>query len=284
MNVGVVFAGGMAKGAYQVGSMKALSEFYKPEDLSYISAASVGALNAYAFASGRLDMAVKLWRNLFKTKEKMLLTSIARGDYLGKAIDRITKLKPNCKKLYVPVFNIRERTNNYTDLIGTTDEHAALLLRAAVAFVPIFKPVKVDNRYCCDGAIIDDIPVYPLTKHPIDYIICIYFDEYNYIFESSQFDNKIIKISLYNREEVLKQSLWFTKEDTERMFREGYRKTKAVLDFVLSKGMDDPETIYERIELLNDLNPKREIRLTGDVAIGKINKFVQTLTKRKIID
>ena len=128
------------------------------------------------------------------------------------------------------------------------------------------------------------IPIYPLVPHPLDYVICIYYDEYNYIFESSEFDDRVIKISLYDREEILRQSVWFTKKDTERMAKEGYRKTKAVLDFVFSKGMDDAKKIYGQIKALNDLNPKREIRLTGDVAMGKLNKFLKTLTKRKIID
>ena len=284
MNVGVVFAGGMAKGAYQIGAMKALSEYYKPGELRFISAASVGVLNAYAFAAGRIDLAYKLWKNLFKQSDKIFITAVAKSDYLRTAIEKMSALKPKCDKLYAPIFNIPTRSNCYTDVIGHTRERTAELLKASVAVFPFCKPIKSDDKYYLDGAIIDDIPVYPLMKHPRDYVICIYYDEYNYMFESEQFDGKIIKISLYDREEVLRQSIWFTKEDTERMARDGYKETKAVREFVFSKGMDDPETIRSQIEMLNALNPKREIRLTGDIAVSRINKFLKTLTKRKIID
>ena len=284
MNVGVVFAGGMAKGAYQIGAMKALSEYYKPGEIRFISAASVGVLNAYAFAAGRIGLAYKLWDNLFKQNEKIFITSVARSDYLQTVIEKMSALRPKCEKLYAPIFNIPTRSNCYTDVVGHERERRAQLLRASVAVFPFCKPVKIDDKNYLDGAIIDDIPVYPLMKHPLDYVICIYYDEYNYMFESTYFDNKIIKISLYDREEVLKQSVWFTKEDTDRMARDGYVKTKAVLDFVFSKGMDDAETIYSQIEMLNALNPKREIRLTGDIAVGRVNKFMKTLTKRKIVD
>ena len=42
MNVGLVLSGGMAKGAYEVGALSAVSEFFTPNDIGYISAASIG--------------------------------------------------------------------------------------------------------------------------------------------------------------------------------------------------------------------------------------------------
>ena len=48
MNIGLVLAGGMAKGALQLGALYALSEFIPLEEIKYVSCASVGALNSYA--------------------------------------------------------------------------------------------------------------------------------------------------------------------------------------------------------------------------------------------
>ena len=44
MNVGIVLAGGFAKGAYQVGALNAIREMLPKEDVKYISCASIGAL------------------------------------------------------------------------------------------------------------------------------------------------------------------------------------------------------------------------------------------------
>ena len=55
--IGLVLSGGMLKGAYQVGALKNIRERFSVPAFRYISAASIGALNSYAFLMDRLDMA-----------------------------------------------------------------------------------------------------------------------------------------------------------------------------------------------------------------------------------
>ena len=157
-------------------------------------------------------------------------------------------------------------------------------LNASVAVFPICSPVYVNGKHYYDGALIDNIPVYPLLKHSLDIIICIYFDKNNYLFESRYFDNKIIKITFYDAKEVLSRSIWFEKESIEKMLSLGYSKTKSILDFVFMKGTDDLQEIYSKIEELNSLNMNKQIRLTGDIAINNLNKVAQRITKRKFIE
>ena len=45
MNIGLVLSGGMAKGAYQVGALKAINELFPKGSIKYISASSIGVLN-----------------------------------------------------------------------------------------------------------------------------------------------------------------------------------------------------------------------------------------------
>ena len=45
MKIGLVLCGGMAKGAYQIGVLRAIREFVPREDITTISCASVGVLN-----------------------------------------------------------------------------------------------------------------------------------------------------------------------------------------------------------------------------------------------
>ncbi|MBE6886568.1 MAG: patatin-like phospholipase family protein, partial [Ruminococcaceae bacterium] len=56
-DVGIILSGGMAKGAYQIGVLNALSEYFSQGQIKAISAASVGVLNGYAFAAGKMDAA-----------------------------------------------------------------------------------------------------------------------------------------------------------------------------------------------------------------------------------
>ena len=69
MNIGLVLSGGMAKGAYQIGALKALNHFIPLEEIKYISCASIGVLNGYAYATESLDRAEKMWKNIFNSKK-----------------------------------------------------------------------------------------------------------------------------------------------------------------------------------------------------------------------
>lgn len=48
MNIGLVLSGGMAKGAYQIGVLRAISEYIPISEIKYISCESIGVFNGYA--------------------------------------------------------------------------------------------------------------------------------------------------------------------------------------------------------------------------------------------
>ncbi|MBO4404859.1 MAG: patatin-like phospholipase family protein [Treponema sp.] len=62
-DIGLVFSGGGAKGAYQIGVWRALDEFHLSERVGVVSGTSVGSLNAALFACGDWENARKLWEN-----------------------------------------------------------------------------------------------------------------------------------------------------------------------------------------------------------------------------
>ncbi len=59
---GLVFAGGGARGAYQIGVWKALREMNI--DIDIVTGTSVGALNGALFAQNRFDDAYEMWNNM----------------------------------------------------------------------------------------------------------------------------------------------------------------------------------------------------------------------------
>ena len=64
MNVGLVLSGGIAKGAYQVGMLKAFRECLPANFFSCISTSSIGAINGYAYLTDQLDRAEEKWRSV----------------------------------------------------------------------------------------------------------------------------------------------------------------------------------------------------------------------------
>ncbi len=64
LRIGIVFSGGFAKGAYEVGFCKALLEYTKLENIKAVSGASIGALNAYGLVNNKFDYIQNIWQNL----------------------------------------------------------------------------------------------------------------------------------------------------------------------------------------------------------------------------
>lgn len=59
---GIVFCGGGAKGAYQIGAWKRLRELGMDKEIIGVSGASIGAMNSMLFAQGDYDVAEEVWR------------------------------------------------------------------------------------------------------------------------------------------------------------------------------------------------------------------------------
>ena len=64
IKIGLVLAGGGAKGAYEVGVYKALRELELVDNIKIISGTSIGAINALFFAMDNPKVIGDSWRNL----------------------------------------------------------------------------------------------------------------------------------------------------------------------------------------------------------------------------
>ena len=196
MNIGLVLSGGMAKGALQLGALYALSEVIPLEEVKYISCASVGALNGYAYMTNKLEKAKQMWSGLCNNG-KMGLYQFLKSEILQQSI--IGLYEPNDSlpsEFYCSLLELSAMNIVYKDLSKVDKDKIPLYLKAAVALPVCNRSVQVDGSGYFDGAVVDNIPVFPLLDREIDYIICIYFDDICYKFESADFDNKVIKIPL----------------------------------------------------------------------------------------
>ena len=283
MNIGLVLSGGMAKGAYQVGALRALSKFIPLEDIKYISCASVGVLNGYAFATGNLDCAEQIWKNVCNDDTRLLVNQVLKSSMLQQNIAKL--YDPDHKlssSFYCSLFDTTHLNIVYKDLATVQTEQIPQYLKASVA-MPIYnKAVQIDKTAYFDGAMIDNIPVFPLLKHNLDYIICVYFDDTCYKFENTYFDNKIIKLT-FPSESTIRQSVVVKQSNLDYMIKNGYERTNFLLRSIFSEGYDNLDYIYQNIDYLNRNTQNKSLRITGDVLVTNLNKITQKLTKRKIL-
>ncbi|MCL2828011.1 MAG: patatin-like phospholipase family protein [Oscillospiraceae bacterium] len=281
-NIGLVLSGGFAKGAYQIGVLKALKEFIPNEQIKYISASSVGTLNAYAFAHDELDIAENMWRKLEFSGLRSFYKAYARGSYIADVVNEIAS-ESNIPQshLYVSCLNITNFKLNYINLKEVDPRHVDDYLLASVMIPVLSRAVEISGAKYLDGAIVDNIPVKPLLKHPLDYGIVVHFDNDNYIFENDHFDSKLIKINFLD-DKIIKTSLAFDRDSISYMITSGYEKSMALFDIIFKNGTDDLEYIYQKIQFTNDLRGKKSFRLTGDVVLNNLNKAVKKIIKYKI--
>lgn len=282
MNIGLVLSGGMAKGAYQIGALRALNEFIPPKKIKYISCASIGVLNGYAYATENLDRAEQMWKSICSNDTRLVISQILRSSMLQQNIVNLYDSKKSISSaFYCSLLELNHRNIVYKELSTVESNQIPLYLKASVAMPVYNRSVRIDDTSYFDGAMIDNIPVYPLLKHKLDYIICIYFDDICYKFENTCFDNKIIKIT-FPCESTLRQSVVFKQDSIEEMIKNGYDRTMCLLKSVFSEGYENLQHIYNTIDYMNRNNKNSSLRITGDVLVTNLNKITQKLTKRKI--
>ena len=282
MKIGLVLSGGMAKGAYQIGALRAINKFIPRDEITCISCASVGVLNGYAYATDQLDVAEKMWKSICNSGSRFLITQMLKSSLLQQDIAKL--YKPDSAldlTFYCSLMDLYNRNLVYKDLSQVEQSRIPRYLKASVA-MPIYnKAVPLDGTEYYDGAMVDNIPIYPMIRHDLDYIICIYFDDVCYKFENARLDKKVIKIS-FPSESLLRQSVLFEQESIDAMIRRGYEYTNHILKSVFYEGYENTAYIYKTIDYMNRTSNPR-LRITGDVLVTNLNKVTQRLAKRKIL-
>lgn len=187
MNIGIVFEGGGGKGAYQIGAWKAIRELGLERFVTCVSGTSVGALNAALFYMGALSSAEELWRSI--TEDDILyekevdvfengdcifsqekLAELIEGAIMGPSKNK------TCRKCYVTC-RYRDRSEYryflWSDFFDIQLKKKVLLASSAIPIV--FESINIDGEWYVDGgANGDNLPVRPLEREDLDYIIIVH--------------------------------------------------------------------------------------------------------------
>jgi predicted acylesterase/phospholipase RssA len=232
-----------------------------------------------------LGKAKQIWEDINLQGNKRFITSILKSAVLPEIIESLvvdTKIE---NTFYVPLLDLSERELHYQDFSTIMQEDIQQYLSASITIPFLTRGVAIGEKTLYDGAVVDNIPIYPVLKKELDYIICIYFDDVHYIFEDYDFDNKVIRLTFPDNK-IISNSVCIEHDSIMYMIEEGYRRTKEIMTFIFSDGTDALDAIHERIARLNADNDNNKImRITGDVIVTNLNKIAQkVICHNKIIE
>lgn len=272
--IGIVLSGGLAKGAYQIGVLKAIDELIGYNRIAMISASSVGVLNAYAFATGQVREAEKVWLSMNFDRSITFVRQVLKGDFLDKCLLRFSK--PGCEvriPLFATLLNTTQRKINYINILNQPADLCRRFIRASVALPPFNRPMQISQYSYWDGALADNIPISPFADQKLDCIICIYFDDYDYHFENPEIDRKTIRINQQS-ELFMKNVFYFKSKYIHEMIANGYSYGSQVLNQFFNHG-ELVSNYIEKISQFNEGNAQLEWRVTCEVVTKELNRITQ---------
>ena len=278
--IGIVLAGAASKGAYEIGCMNAIKDYFGMDSIKIVSSASSGSLIAQTFGTGRIEELAEGWKSLDTKKEgRFFLSYPGNENILNKLRNAIggddVKL---AYEHYVSVWNFTQSKVEYIPFHELSGERLKDYLCGAIA-IPIFsKGTKVDGDRLLDGAFLDNIPVYPMLDKDLDYIFCVYFDNCRYFFENEEFDKKIIKLYDFPNSKTFGLAT-FHPEEFDGMVEYGYNYTMDVIKSVFENDID--VDIYERIKRMDESKEDTfKPRFTLDIVLNNINVMTKRYSKR----
>ena len=283
LRIGIVFSGGFAKGAYEVGFCKAILEYIEMNNIKAVSGASIGAVNAYGFINNRFDYLFDVWRNLeFKSAKEFFVKSDKRKiiyDYIAEM--QMEMPKECCTPCYINYIKIPNISLCYKNVNNEDDITQQEFLKASVAVPGLYNPILVNEDYLVDGAFLDNTPIAPLEKENLDVIFVLRFDHASEQYESLNTDAAVIEI-VFEDDKKLKDYFYFNSSLTNRLIEQGYRKSKDLLDIVFKYG-DDVEYIKKIARIYNQESRKNLIPKSGEDIVNKMNKL-KRIFKNEYLD
>lgn len=261
--VGLVFAGGGGKGAYQVGFWKVLRELGIDSNISCISGTSVGALNAALFSQGDYLLAEDIWLNIKDdvvlntndNKQTINLNDVFKGEmglFSKTGIRKMIIEHVKFNQLRIPtyatvtlvdsdnpeLFGLQAALNSllgqkigkveYKKLNDLNYEEALKVLLASSAIPMIYPGEKINNKLYFDGGLVDNVPIEPIYNNEKCNIIIVVYLSSSKIIEQNNYPNAKI-IEIYPSQH-LGGMLDFSSNDTLSRFEQGYNDTKRILE------------------------------------------------------
>lgn len=281
MKIGITLSGGLAKGAFQFGFLKAFLKYIPKEDIEIVSASSIGIVNAYALCANKMDEVEKIWRttdfeSVFEVVKDCWLKHFIRKTLNELVLPGDELSIPFYSTItYLPLFLV----GRYYMLEGEFHKKWKRFFRAAIAF-PFLTGFPKFYKFLptMDGGACDNIPIYPLMeKHDLDLILCIHFDS-KYVIKKKWKNNKTVILDLDASlgNDLRQCSFNFSTEVLNRMVDSGYEYGEKTCAKIFENGYGNMEGIRKSIdELYNEEFGERMRSGTIDRLVTTLNGFAQ---------
>lgn len=297
--IGLVLGGGGAKGAYQAGVLKALQEANLLKDIRYVSANSIGTINALMFMSDKIEETYSIWQKInrkdalsFRRKEekqsneKFGIFSRKKLIALLKENVDFEKVSHSSRKLWITAFNKESKEIEYFDCSNKTSEEIISYALASSAIPYLYAPIQIQQKFYHDGYK-DNVPVSILKKMGCDILLIIGL---NPSFVPKDKDLMGIKVIDFTPPFVLGTSrfsaLDFKEHNIAFRIQNGYEVAKKI---IAENSLDIDSPFYRKNTFFSKLkrkifrneynfkgNPQFYYRLQSFQTIGALNKDEQS--------
>lgn len=159
--IGIALGGGVARGWAHIGAMRALLEAGIKPDI--VTGTSIGAVVGAAYLAGKLDV-LEDWARSLNRRRMMSYMDVSWGRSGFMRGERLARVL----KHYMGDNNIEDFDRKFIavacDLrtgyeVWLQKGPVVPAIRASYALPGAFEPVKIDNRYMIDGALVNPVPV-----------------------------------------------------------------------------------------------------------------------------
>lgn len=271
-NIGICFSGGIAKGAFQIGFCKALLNYIGLDDISAVSASSIGSWNAAAFLTKNIDYAEELWLDNGAERLHKTIHLLTKRLNTFNRFDLIINDDTNIDKdFFVTCCEFPAMTVDYYNIKGWEPYETRKILHAAVSIPTLMPPIKVKNKKLIDGAFRDNIPLKPLSCIDLDLIFVVHFDPFWIYHEGVQSSDKVVNLCFFLNEHIIKDSFDFRNKSISNMINTGYAKTSKLLEILFKNGADDLEYILYANKIHNTKALDTDKGLNTDRIINVMN-------------
>ena len=170
--IGIVYSGGLARGAAQLSFAREIINKIGYERLAVISASSIGAFNAYATSVGNVDRMLELYSEIDVDTTRRFISKI-RNDLFSKLFRKVEG-----EKLRVPTYvsgtKIFNFDTHYFCLNNMSRADIKSAINVSMSFPIINGPLRFNHMLYIDGGATDNVPVYPMNYFDVDMIIILH--------------------------------------------------------------------------------------------------------------
>lgn len=180
MKLGLVLSGGVAKGAYQAGFLRALQESGMLSSVTGVSCASIGLFSGYALSAGKIDALCDIWGQIHFDSFADLACEVwfrhFLKDLLNEFVDPADVLRV---PVYAPICYVLPLIRmEYCRMFGRYVKSWSRFILGAVSYPFISGGIHFfRGQITFDGGAMDNIPVFPLLEfEKPDIILILHFE------------------------------------------------------------------------------------------------------------